>query len=736
MPKYEIELGNGAKYEVDAPDENLAASGLFEELYKSWSPDDLEMYKIKNRDAFSDFIIEKRAPRLDGETDAQYVKRRAGGLNTAGAAWERSNPTAAGAAILLQGVPFAGEWTDEGLGQAAAALYGGNPEDYTNTIRGGRDQFELNNPNTSTGLRVGGAVAATMATAGLAPWTAPASSSSLLARLAGGAAAGTALGAGEGYVSGYGAGTDAESRQQMAADRAVSGAALGGITGGALPVITAGARRAVEPISDFITTRGPLRRMGINRPAYEILDRATAADEALFGPGANRIATGGPNAMIADAGPSTGALLDTALQKSGPATAIGRRRIEDRAAGEFANVTNALDQSLGPYQGVAEASRGFRDTTAAARGQAYDAAYAQRIRFGTPQTRTLQALLRRVPASAISKANDLMRLEGHRNQVVGGFINANGKFNLRFTPSVRQIDYITRGLRQLAEAGEDAGALGGRTDVSRALTNLSRDIRNQARQIVPEYGVALDTAAAPIAGREALLIGEGMLTRMTRSQLAEEIRGMSAAELRSVQQGLRAHIDEIVSKTKQAMTDTNMDARQAATALRELSSAGNREKISMILGRPQAQRLFDQLDQSSQAIQLRANVAQNSKTFARQDMNETVRAVNEDGLAAATRRGDVGNVLKRAWQAVSGGRKIDDQMREDQIYQQIVEFLTGPRGADAQRQLQVLRNVAAQGPTGRAIAERLARDIGLSAAVGTYTAGMDIRNSSSQRGAK
>lgn len=733
MPTFEIELGNGSKFEVEAPDPTLAANGLFEKLYKTWSPDDLEMYKIKNRDAFSDFIINKRSARNEGETDAQYEKRRYGGQNTAGAAWSRSNPIAAGAATLLQGVPFAGEWTDEALGQAASVLYGGKAQDYTDTVRGGRQQFETNNPGTATGLKIGGAVAGTLPAIGLAPWTATGASSSLLARLLGGSAAGTVVGTAEGAVSGYGAGTDAESRQRLAGERAASGAVLGGAFGAAAPVVAAGARRVSEPIADFITTRTPLRRMGLDRPAYDILDRATAADEALVGPGAARISGAGPNAMVADAGPSTGALLDTALQKSGPATAVGRRRVEQRAAGEFGNINTALDQALGPYEGVATAERAFRDTTAAARGQAYDAAYTQRIRFGTPQTRTLQALLRRVPAQAINKANELMRLEGHRNQVVGGFIDANGRFNLRFTPSVRQIDYITRGLRQLAEAGEDAGKLGGRTDVSRALTNLSRDIRNQTRQIVPQYGVALDTAAAPIQGREALLLGEGMLNRMTRSQLAEEIRGMSAAELRAVRQGLRANIDEIIAKTKQAMTDVNMDARQAAAALRELSSPQAREKIGMILGRPQAERLFRQLDQSSRAIELRASLAQNSKTFARQDMNETVRSVNEDGLAAATRRGEVGNVLKRMWQAMSGGRQIDDQMREDEIYSQIVEFLTGPRGPDAQARLQMLRDVAASGPEGRAVAGRLARDIGTLTGVAGYTAGIDTRNNATQR---
>ena len=726
MPTFQIELGNGAKYEVEAPDERMAATGLFEELYRTWSPDDLEMYKIKNRDGFSDFIIDKRAAPKDGETQAEYEKRRYGGRNTEGAAWARSNPVAAGAATLLQGVPFAGEWSDEALGNVASVLYGGDAEQYTNVVRGGREQFAVNNPKSATGLQIGGAIAGTLPALAVAPWSAAPASSSLAARILGGAALGTVGGAAEGAVSGYGAGTDSASRSQMAADRSITGAALGGVLGGALPAVGSALRNTAAPISDFFTTRRPMRDMGLDRPSYEILERATAADEALAGPGAVNIARGGPGAMIADAGPSTANLLDAALQKSGPSVGVGRRRVEQRAAGAFNNVTNALDSTLGPYQGVATAERVSRETTAGARSAAYNAAYNKRIKFGTPNTRTLQALLRRVPQSAIDKANDLMRLEGYRNQVVGGFIDSNGRFKLKYQPSVRQIDYITRGLNQVAEAGEDAGKLGGRTDVSRALSNLARDIRLQARNIIPEYGVALDTAATPIQSRNAMRLGEAF-KNMTRSEFAEELRGMTAAEIRSVRSGVRAQLDEAIALTRRAMTDVNMDARQAATALRELSSPAAREKISMILDPQDAARLFAQLDEASSAIELRANLAQNSKTMARQDMADTVRAVNEGTLASSLRRGETGGLLKRLWQAASGGRPIDDQMREDEIYSQIVEFLTGPRGPDAQRRLQLLRDVAANGPAGQALANRIANDIAAIGAVGTYTAGVDAR---------
>lgn len=733
MPKYEIELGNGSKFEVEAPDPNLAANGLFEELYKAWSPDDLEMYKIKNRDAFSDFIIEKRAAPKDGETQAEYEKRRYGGRNTAGAAWSRSNPAAAGAANLLQGAPFVGEWTDEGIGAAAAALYGGDARQMADTIRGGREQFAVNNPKTATGLQLGGAAAGTIAALGAAPWSARASTSSLATRMLAGGGAGVVAGGIEGGVSGYGAGTDSASRAQMALDRAGTGAALGGVLGAAFPAVAAGVGRVARPISDAFTTSGPLRQMQLDRPAYEILERATAADEALVGPGAANISRGGPGAMVADAGPSTQSLLDTALQKSGPAVTVGRRRVQDRAAAAFGEVTNALDSTLGPYQAVETSTRVIREGTKGARRTAYDAAYNTPIDYSSNNGRMLQSLLWRVPKEAIDHANMLMRGEGLVSRQVMAQVAPSGRVIYKRLPDVRQLDYITRALGDWADIAQGKGKLGGMTHDAQVWSNLKTSIRNTLRQAAPSYGKALDTAASAIDAKNALQFGADMLRKMSRGEVAEGIRGASRAELTFMRSGVRAHVDDIIAKTKMAMTDPNMDARQAWAALKELSSPDARQKISMILGRAEADRLFKQLDQSATGIQLRANLAQNTKTMARQDMDETVRAVNQDTLAASIRRGEPGNILKRLWQAASGGRPIDDQMREDEIYSQIVEFLTGPRGPDAQQRLQLLRDVAANGPAGQAIANRIAKDIAAIGTASAYTAGVNARENSQGR---
>lgn len=739
MPTFEIELGDGKKFHVDAPDQTLAAKGLFDQLYKTWKPEDLEMYKIKNRDAFSDYIIEQRTQRKDGESDADYVKRTAGGLNTEGAAWARAHPYAAGAATLLQGVPFAGEWSDEALGAAADKLYG--RDNSTNTIRGARDEMDLNHPKTATGLRLGGTAAglavalpagmmaleAAGVTSGAGAAAASTPESSLAWRILSGGAKGAGAGATEGAVSGAGRGDDKRSRWDTAAEGAGTGAVFGGAVGGAMPAVSSLVKTVSRPVINHFTTKRPLEQIGLSRPAFDVLDRAATADEALVGPGAANISRGGSQAMVADAGPSMTNLLDTSLQKSGPAVAVGKRRIRDRAAASLGQATDALDNSLGPYEPIETSTRVIREGGRDARSSAYDLAYRRPIDYSSNNGRMLQSLLRRVPQEAIDHANLLMRGQGQRSRQILVRRDATGRVVFERLPDVRQLDYITRALNDWASIAEGKGKLGGMTEEARTWANLSRSIRNTTRQAVPQYGAALDLAASDIDARNALQFGQDMLTKMSRGQVAEAVQGASDAQRHFWRSGLRSYIDDLMAKTKMAFTDTNMDAREAAAAFKALSSREARDKISMILGPDEARQLFRRLDQASRGIELRANLAQNSKTMARQDMDATVKALNEDGVGAAVRKGEVPNILKRTWQAITNGGARGDQMREDQLYGEIVDFLTGPRGADAQTRLATLRAIAAAGPEGERLANQIARSIALVSGGAAYELGTQTK---------
>src|SRR5690606_4306882 len=139
--------------------------------------------------------------------------------------------------------------------------------------------------------------------------------------------------------------------------------------------------------------------------------------------------------------------------------------------------------------------------------------------------------------------------------------------------------YITRALNDLAEAGEGSGALGGQNALGRAYQNLSREIRDTLRDLVPEYGTALETSADPIRRSKAVELGSRLLSRgMTRDQVSEAVRGMTGPERQALAQGVRSQIDDAMANVTRSVQDGDMPAREAIKALRDLSSRANREK--------------------------------------------------------------------------------------------------------------------------------------------------------------
>ena len=93
--------------------------------------------------------------------------------------------------------------------------------------------------------------------------------------------------------------------------------------------------------------RVALRGLGLSSPAARALTRSLDNDGFFGGQGAANIAAAGPNSMLADAGPNARQVLDTALQRGGPAAQAARQSIEDRASASASNLSGQLDQALG-----------------------------------------------------------------------------------------------------------------------------------------------------------------------------------------------------------------------------------------------------------------------------------------------------------------------------------------------------------------------------------------------------
>jgi hypothetical protein len=358
----------------------------------------------------------------------------------------QDNPTGARMAVAAQGLPFVGEFVDE----AAGALMGPRAQD---TVREWQGAMEATRPGETMGLRVGGGVLGSLPLAGVAAASGIVSKGAgLMQNALRAGAAGGAVGGAEGFVSGYGAGNDGD-RMQSAQDRGAMGGVVGGVVGGALPLAGAGIQAALRKFrtSDIQTIA---REFGISDDAARVVRRALEAED--FAGAQSAIQRAGGRAMLADAGEASRTLLDASVAAGGQSARVGRDAVSDRAQAGGREFAQVLDRFLGKPQGVQTSQRAIRSGSQAARGSAYDRAYASAIDYSSRAGQRLEGLTARIPSSAIQRANRLMQTEGTQSRQIMAQITDDGTVTFQRMPDVRQWDYITRALGDLAESGQGA----------------------------------------------------------------------------------------------------------------------------------------------------------------------------------------------------------------------------------------------------------------------------------------
>lgn len=534
-----------------------------------------------------------------------------------------------------------------------------------------RDSQETN-PGSYLAGQIGGGIAQGVAAGpGIL-----ANAASLGGRVLGSAATGALMGG----AYGSGSGTDAQSRFVEGA----KGAGIGGVAGAAFPLVAAGASKVFQTARNAFNARPIARKVGASPEALRMLGNVMDADGSLGRTGQANMARAGQEAMLADAGPNARAVLDTAIQKGGPGAVSARTAIAERVARGSDDIVQALDGTLGRPVGVNTARSAIRTGSAAARGSAYDDAYKMAIDYATPDGMQLEKLIKsRVPARAIAEANELMRVGGEQSRQILAKVADDGSVVFERLPDVRQTDYITRALNQMAESGDGAGALGGQTPKGMAYQNLSREIRDTLKGLVPEYGKALETAADPIRRSKAVEFGSKLLSpSVARDQVDEFVRGMTGPERQALAQGVRSRIDDVMANVTRTVQDGDTSAREAVKALKDMSSRANREKLTAVLGRQQADALFDEIDRVATSFDLRASVAENSKTYARLATDARVKGMaTPEGPISAAKRGEGVGAVKRVVQALTGETPAKAVQREQGIYSELADILTRRGGA-------------------------------------------------------
>lgn len=625
------------------------------------------------------------------------------------------HPIAARVQEFNQGVPIIGEWMDE----AAALVSPGRAQ----SARALSDAMERQHPIQSGALNVLGGIASTapLALAGAGAKTADwiGRAGSKIGRVARVAGAGAVAGGVEGAASGAGRGEGLEGRARGAAVQGAIGAGLGATLAPVADLLGYGAKELAARFKRM-DVRTIADEFGVDAASARVIKQALLNDD--LGAASARLGQLGDDAMLADAGPATQALLDAASKTGGKALATTRDAVESRAATFGQRLPGKLDTILGvSVKGVKTTAREISQGTAALRGAAYDKAYSTAINYADDAGRKIEGVFARIPSdtlnAAIKEANEAMQAEGIQNLQIMARIGKDGKVTFSEMPNVRQLDEIKKALGTVAKAGVDQ--FGRPTAQGLRAKRLAGELRDAITEAVPSYKTALRLGGDKLQRDEALDLGKRLLFK---NVTVEDVRdftksGLSVEAREAAAQGLRDTIETNLSNVRRTITDPNVDAREAMQLVKELSSRANITKVRMVLGPAKANALIEELDKQATALLLRGAVARNSDTAIRGAIKGQVDAEAAPGLVRQT-IGNMGNPLEAVQgvtRAAAGTDARSVNAAQQAVYAQIADALTRIKGQDAQRALAAVKGAMAGQPLRDEDARLIGRMVGTSA---------------------
>lgn len=612
---------------------------------------------------------------------------------------ERQGPAQGAAANVLAGTPFVGEWADEAQGAVANAV-GVNGEMVTELARQQRDQFREATPKTAAALQFGGAVAGSVPLAMAAGPAILSRAATPLGKIALAGLSGSVAGGIEGATQGAGAERRGD-RYGGAQRGAAVGAGVGGLLGAAAPIVGSAAKAMVSRWK-ALDVRTIADQFGLSNEAARVVKQALANDDLTAASAALRRA--GDDAMLADAGPATQNLLDSAQQTGGRALASSSRAISQRAGEAGTRLNRTLDDLLGTPAGRREGARNIAQRTAGARRAAYDRAYAQPIDYSTGASgQKIESVLQRVPPRvmqrAVDEANEAMIEAGVRNRQIMAQIGEDGSVTFSEMPNVRQLDEIKKALGSIGRAEVDE--FGRPTAAGIRANRLAADLRNALTDAVPDYGRAVRLGGDKIAEDQAYQTGLGLLSsRTTIEDVREALRAGGVEARLAARNGLRRNIEDTLANVQRTITDPNVDAREAMKLVKDMSSRGNRAKVQAVLGPERTSRLYAELDRAEAALALRAATTRNSATAIREATQRQVADETQPGLVRRT-LGEAGNPLdagREVTRSAAGTDAASISRRQQAIFAEIADTLVNTRGPDARRALIAVRRAMAGQP--------------------------------------
>lgn len=710
MAKFEITGPDGKKYRVEGETAEGAVAALKKMLGDTGKPSTPEGPRGPDGMTTAERLAAAKAGTL--KIDPKTAGRQAA---IDSLAENNMNQGALGAFLgnVAQGVTFG--YADE----IAGALTG-----TTDELRMKRAMDEATYPKATLAGDVAGALGTGAVTASAAvPKAVAMAPTSMMGKIAAGAGTGVAVGGAEGALSGAGY-ADGQNVAEAALRGGAVGAALGGVIGGVAPMAAAGIKNLIEWGKGY-DTKIIAKTLGVDKKTAAMLKSGLSSDDPAKALAA--IDRAGPDAMLADAGPGMSQLLDSSMQASGSAARVAGSAIEKRAAKAAVRIGNVFDNLLGKADdGLKAAAKGIAKRTSAARSAAYERAFSKPIDYASDAGRAIDDVVSRVPTDTLNKAikvaNDAMKIEGRTNLQIMASIADDGTVTFTKPLDLFQLNEIKKALGEIGRGAVDQ--FGRLTGEGARIKSLEVNLAKALGEAVPEYRAAVKMGGDKIAEDMALDLGRKMLSpSVTREMVAEGLQGASQDARAAAKKGLRIFIDETMANARRTVTDPNVDAREALSMIKGLSSRAAKEKVTLLLGKAKADALFDTMEEAAAHLELRSAVARNSATAARLATQDTAKRIVGDGIMDALRDGRPVNAAQRIIQAVTGGSEARKVEALNELYTEVAKALTGPRGPEAKAAMAVIEKALQGQPIKTQEAEAIARLLTTAGALTGYQSG-------------
>ncbi len=518
-------------------------------------------------------------------------------------------------------------------------------------VRGQNQQAQQANPLTYMGGQVAGGVAQ-----GFAPVGAALRGATMVGKVGRGMAAGGVQGA----AYGAGSGETPSDRLQGAVNEGAKGVAIGG----ALPIAGRAVGAAWRGTRNLVSNRGIKNDLGVGSGAAS---RVIGAAKDDFESGTMKRPTTGD--MVLNTGEALKADAEAIASFPGAPRAITQKAVREQRAGVSPRLNKAINDSLGPDRGRV-VTQNIEKMNRRAAGQLFQTAKrSSMVHDMQPVAAQLQALQQR----GIVQGGVLNRIASLPAVKNGGPASSSELHDLRML-----LDDILN--KKIGDTSLQANA-------ARAVGNL-RDIVDAELKRVPGWREADKGWSIAVGAEKALEDGRNLFsagkTAMAPDELIALKKSTDPRVWESAVQGARDDVSRMLGTAR----------NDAGTVYRELTQKDwNREKLGILFGERQADRLVSYLEREAARQGTQADLVSSTQTARRLQAAKKYPnpGAKEERYANTSQRTVAGTAIEYGAKAIDkllGGAL---EARANAISSDAAKLLTAT-GADRTRIVNALQN--------------------------------------------